>query len=838
MDRTQRASAAWKALLLLGFLAFLLSPVMAVGSGLSVPDEDVVVVGGQDDEVDADQGRDSKFEQDRDIPSGLVLDYLRWSWAGDGMWLQLKAWDATQLDERFLLRAGLGKKVRFRAMYQSTPHAYGDDAIFVLGRSDDNRHGPTYRIGDFIQQDFQDPDGNGTDFYTSGAETANDNPLVQGMMNDLLTGENGFSLDSRRRSGSLGFTILANRNWSFDVNVSQETRDGLQALGSGTYQRISDVNGDGDTDYDYFFSVRGIELPGIVDYRTTRFTAAANYQNRRWFLRVGADISEFENNYQAITYDNPFWFDGIDATSGSRRGLWEEGRVSLEPSNEAWNVSLAGGVNLPRRTRITASVSVGEHSQDDNFLPITTNPATIATADINRDGFVDGDDDPTRAPAKIAGMASSIGGIPTIGDNLDAKSDITALNFRVTSRPVKNLTLTGRYRSYEYEGKEGIQVVPARAEYVESHIKLDFKGSQILHVPLSFKRETLGAEASYRFARGFKLKGFYKRKSYEYERYRDTNGDSSRESGSRAVEGTDDDSFGVTALFAAGSWFSGRATVQTAERDFKGDYTTGFSGENTTVRQFDIANRDRDALNLQLDFMPTSSITLGVGFDLYYDDYPDSDLGLQSGETTGANLSFNYDSEGGVNVFAYADWSEWDADMHLRTKCSNCAVPPGFSPWDVPNYDWFSDYTDTSVSVGAGVSFDAGKRTRIEILANYLDAEIEQRTENPNTPRELNPANALFGEVANVALGYDFPEQKNSLLTVEFKIRHRINDRVSCGFWWLYEDFSLDDYQWDNLQPYGANFLDVDDATRALFLDSRYQDYDAHVLQVFMQFKL
>ena len=61
---------------------------------------------------------------------------------------------------------------------------------------------------------------------------------------------------------------------------------------------------------------------------------------------------------------------------------------------------------------------------------------------------------------------------------------------------------------------------------------------------------------------------------------------------------------------------------------------------------------------------------------------------------------------------------------------------------------------------------------------------------------------------------------------------------MTLGFWWLYENFDLNDFMWDDLNPYGANFLTVDDATRYLFLDSRYGDYTAYVVQVYLRIVL
>lgn len=258
-----------------------------------------------------------------------------------------------------------------------------------------------------------------------------------------------------------------------------------------------------------------------MDYRTTRARASAAYQPRRGFAELSASFSEFDNRYRAVTYDNPFWLDDVAAVSpanpasdsGVRRGLWEEGRASLEPSNEAWDVVASGGIDLPGRTRITASLAMGERTQDDPFLPITTNTALYDAQvvplgiDVNGDGVVDARDDPTRLSALV----------PVLGRSLDATSDVTATTVEITTRPVNRLKLTGRYRAYEYEGTEGIKVVPARTEYVESRLVTDFKLDDILHVPEAFERETVSVEGSYRFSR--RLFATVERRSRDYDPY-------------------------------------------------------------------------------------------------------------------------------------------------------------------------------------------------------------------------------------------------------------------------------------------------------------------------------
>jgi hypothetical protein len=304
------------------------------------------------------------------------------------------------------------------------------------------------------------------------------------------------------------------------------------------------------------------------------------------------------------------------------------------------------------------------------------------------------------------------------------------------------------------------------------------------------------------------------------------------------VSGTEEDVLGLGATFGAGRWLTGRIELETADREFDGDYRIAFEGELEDVRQYNIADRERDAAEARLDFALTERANLGLGYRFSEDDYPATEFGLREGDERSADLSFGYAVGERVDLFLYADVSESDRDFHLRTKCGNCAPPLGADwepPWEVPNFDWFTDYTDETTALGGGLSFETGRKTRWELAVHHVDASIAQRTRNPGPPVDLlDPARP----VATVAVGHDFPDQESTLFGVELRLSHRISDRLSAGLWYLYEDFDLEDFQWDVLDPYGASFLEIDDATRYLFLDSRYGDYEAQVLQLFLRLAL
>ena len=135
-----------------------------------------------------------------------------------------------------------------------------------------------------------------------------------------------------------------------------------------------------------------------------------------------------------------------------------------------------------------------------------------------------------------------------------------------------------------------------------------------------------------------------------------------------------------------------------------------------------------------------------------------------------------------------------------------------------------------TVGLGAGLDYTANKWL-FEARGWWVKGTVEQLTRNPGTPLDLaNP-----GETAYVALGYDFPDQENEQILAELKLTHEVSDNVSVGaFYWL-DVFNLSDFMVDGMDPYGENFLSVDDATRFMYLNARYADYTANVLQAFLK---
>ena len=85
---TSTPALAWFALFASVFLLFVALDSRA--DDAATEDGDVIVIGAQDTDVDADENRDAKFEKNREFHDGIVLDYFQWSRRSETGWFQIQ----------------------------------------------------------------------------------------------------------------------------------------------------------------------------------------------------------------------------------------------------------------------------------------------------------------------------------------------------------------------------------------------------------------------------------------------------------------------------------------------------------------------------------------------------------------------------------------------------------------------------------------------------------------------------------------------------------------------------------------------------------------------------
>jgi len=317
---------------------FLLLPSRAAGEteifGLKLDGE--VEVGGRVF-VDRPSKRDSgKFEEYRDIPETAFLRDLRLRLESEdeSYFLELKAREAGEDDQSFLLRSSKIGRYEFEFEWDQIPHVFSR-----TGRSpySETSRG-VFELPDAIQTTLQ------------GAAAAARPGILQ---NFLATEARDIDLETRWDTARFLLKYTPTPDWDLRAEYTRTQKEGERPIGTT------------------FVFTNQVELPEPIDQTTHDMRVTAELAREQWQLQFSYNLSLFENDVDVLVWDNPLRV--TDAVGGPSRG-----RFDLAPNNIAHTVGLTGALNLPMRSRLTGTFSYGLRFQDDNFIPHTINSAIVA----------------------------------------------------------------------------------------------------------------------------------------------------------------------------------------------------------------------------------------------------------------------------------------------------------------------------------------------------------------------------------------------------------------------------------------------------------------------------
>ena len=356
-----------------------------------------------------------------------------------------------------------------------------------------------------------------------------------------------FDTRARRDIADARFAYSATRDLDLSVAYTTHARHGEQPWGASF--GFSNAN----------------EVPLTIDHRIHNLATAAEWSNARGMARVGYDGSWFNNGVEAVIWDNPLRFtDQTHANAYSTGDGSSRGRMALFPDSSSHTVSASGSIALPARSRAFGYVSVGKWIQDERLLPFTINTAI----------------DPIPLPRETA----------------EGDARVTAMNYRLTSRPLRMLWLSGQFRLYDFDNR-----TPHFP--VDQYVRLD--GTVATSVtggsePFAYTRHFVDLDASvtpFRFV-AFRL-GYGQEHDDRSYRYLE-------ETTERIVRASIDS----TGL----SWGSIRLQYDHSERTGEGfdEEVLDEIGEQVSLRQFDISDRDRDRVSAIFQINPWDAIGLNV----------------------------------------------------------------------------------------------------------------------------------------------------------------------------------------------------------------------------------
>jgi MtrB/PioB family decaheme-associated outer membrane protein len=618
-----------------------------------------------------------KFTEYRDVPNGGVLPLFRVRSTGGTYDFQLTGENTARTDQRYTFRVN-SDWLRVNGDYNQIPHRFGVGHTLeqLVGSS-------SYQISDTLQASFQN---------AIAAQYAISKPSVNfaflsNLVAPSLKTANPVNLELLRKRGYLDFAILPNAAVDTHLTYFVESRSGNRAAGTS------------------FGFGNVVETPEIIDYRTTDIGLTAEMPFTQGILRGGLRINTFKDAQSSYTFDNPFRItDSTDPSaytapaSGSIGGP-VFGRISTPPDNKALNATLGILYKLPYHSRISGDINLGRWTQNDTFIPYTTNTAIITPV---------GGTDVNSLPAK----------------SLHGEVNTKAANVMFTSAPVAKLNLTARLRYYDFDNNTPRITFPG-------YVRFDAVWTPIARIttPYSFKNSRIDLTANYDVGFGT-VEGGFRSEKRDHE-FREVEHDT--ENVLRL--GTDIKTIPWT-VFRISYEFGKRSInhYDPEEAEDAGFVVPPAPSQPPTLRRYDINARDVDRVVSMLTVTPRDG-NLSLDFNYVYnlDKYKEAEFGLQRWK----NDSFSAEA-------TYAPSDRWNANVFLANEFiggtqvgeQNSA---GILTLD-PKNDWIAYNTDHVHSLGAGWNFGIiPKKIDTNLGIRYQRADGNAQLTTRVKPSNLNP---------------------------------------------------------------------------------------------------
>ena len=698
-----------------------------------------ITLGGQAVDLSGDS---SKFQEYREVPDGVVAPASHFFGRTPDFSYDFRGYTIREDDLRYTLRTDF-KGARVSAEYFRMPHYFGNQGTTLLSTPGDG----IFNLGSGLQQRYQTA-------ITSVPRSAVTFPFLNNLVTpDLATGQ---LVDLKLVRARARVDMDLTRDKPVDVRLSyfREDRTGDRAAAGASFG---------------FGNV--VELPEPVDY-TTQDVAATASLDRHWgSVRGVVRYNWFANAVPVLGFGNPFRAtDSTDASAYQAPGTASIngpafGRVALPPDNAAFTGTAGATFKLPRKTRFIADVSYGRWSQNSTpFIAYTTN--TAITAPI---------------------AASNIDTLPA--RQLDGKANVINQSYTLSSRPVRNLTLTARVRDYDFRNETPRVTIPG-------YVRFDAVWEEIgrISVPYAYRNDRADLTASYDLGH-LTVEAGYKYLAFHRE-FRET-------------EKTTENGVILAANLRPRDGVVLRGSYEHAKRGY--DHYLAEESEDASFTnpgdpanlfalpeeqggpvpsRYDQANKDFDRFNGLLQVAPNDKWSASVSYLYALENYNDFSPDQFTADTNlyGLNrvsydsLAVDVDFTPTERVNLYGFFGRENNKNWQRGRQSGATV--SLNPID----DWFSMVADRVDSYGGGAG--------VQILPEKLSLSATGRYQKVNGNNDITAPVGGAVEVAKRPLGgplgftaYD----DTRILTVSGEMTYTLPKSwaVTVGAW--YEEYKIDD---------------------------------------------
>ncbi|MEW6126858.1 MAG: MtrB/PioB family decaheme-associated outer membrane protein [Acidobacteriota bacterium] len=588
------------------------------------------------------------------------------------------------------------------------------------------------------------------------------------------------TLRVQRHTTDFRQTVNVTENWKLRFNWWNQKKTGTSPLGTGSYERVGTPTGD-------TFRALSIELPAPVDYLTNQFTFGTSYTRAKWAINADYTFSKFENRIPSLTFDNPFRITDKQATGSGGvfdRMAFARGIFALAPSNEAKTFMISGFIELPHDSRWASALGWSQWEQNEDFLPYTLNSAIVASG----------------LPAGTS--VTDVAALPR--RSLEGEVDTFSQDHLFTTRVTKSWMFNLHYRMYDYDNVTHHIKFPGYVAFGESFWRTNINTKPIENEPVSFTHQMASAESVWRIADPLDWKFEYKLDVWDRE--------------NRQVERSNEHTISTLFSYKPTNRFTGRLSYAYSDRSPL-KYNPGIL-EFNRLRMFDQSKRLRHNASLQWQYHINPQLGLSGTFGYLSDDYDQNFFGLTKYIQAFGSIDLLCNVNDATTF--YFNYGR-DRYSYSLNQIAKTAVP-----FDLANR-WNRDERDLLDTLGLGVTtYLAKEKLFLDVHYGYSFGRTRLTTVNPNTPSAINVLNAA---------AYPFPDVKTRLNEFNSDISYQLTPNFAIGTRYIYEPYHLEDYAWDNQQPYQFGQLPAtQDGRRFLLLDSRYTGYDAHVWGAYVRF--
>jgi len=392
-----------------------------------------------------------------------------------------------------------------------------------------------------------------------------------------------FSLETDWDLFNLSFDYSADNNFDYSTSYRRLQKDGIREFSAAQI-------------------LNATYLPFPVDQTTQDFDASASYTVEKWFVKLNAKVSRFDNQINSFTYALPY----ISLVSGG-----EQGGLSTAPDNAYTNISLYSQHNYAPRSFAKLRFSTGRLKQDENFQPATTNSnLLVALPQANLDGEVSTND----------------------------------LSLQVHHWFDDQWTLRIKYRDRERDNKSD--------QLIFQQVVTDaFIGSSLTNLPYDFSKETFSAQLDHRLNAEQKISVSYRSE------------DKTRNF--QSIYKTRDDGFSAkyNAIFFEDIQLAIKGEL--LSRDSSSPQLIDFLGvvENPLMQRFNVADREQGKIDFQVFYHFSEKFSATISGKYAEQDYDKSDIGLIFNQQENINLDLYWNMNETTNFSVYYQQEEIDTEL-------------------------------------------------------------------------------------------------------------------------------------------------------------------------------